>query len=673
MRQGQRDVSAVTADEAGDGHGQRLAFQIGRQAGDDDRDVGIAHRCHRLVEQRLGGRHPEQAEAFVVRHMVQRDRDGLGRAVAVHRHLDAALGQRAVVQHLAAQRDAGAVVRGAILPALRLVDDQAVLAGAGGDEFAGPVRLERADWQAGRDGGAVEIEVDAAVLPGDRRGAAIIGAQAGLAARAQGGFGDDDRGSVGERGALRIADVGGAEARAYAVERGDRADRGAVVIALKHAEVVGVSADDRDLRAGLQRQPVGGVLEQHDRLAGRLQRDRLMGGRADLIGADAAVRAGAAERDAQRLACAEGAGERGVDLGLGDQALFQRLGQRGIGAAAIDVGAAAHRRRRAAGGVEAIMVIAADVADRVAVRHRKAGKAPVAAQALVHQRRRGAGGDAMDAVIGAHQRHRPAFGDRAAEGGEIGRFEIAWGRIDVEAVAAGFGAAVDGEVLRRGDDARVGGVGPLQPLHERDAQCAGEIRVLAVRLLPAAPARIAEDVDVGRPDGEALVDAAVRGDGLRIELGARLGRDDGADLPQQIGVPGGGKADRLREDGRLAVAGEAVEAFVPPVVGGQADGGIGGRGALQLRGLLFGRHRGDGGGDGVGRLREQQEGGDHSGAPMMVRATTRRREEGVRLGCPARFVTPDLVRGPPGREGSVRASCHPPRRGVDPGTGTPSK
>ncbi len=47
-----------------------------------------------------------------------------------------------------------------------------------------------------------------------------------------------------------------------------------------------------------------------------------MGGRADLIGADAAVGAGAAERDAQRLARAEGAGERGVDLGLGDQALL---------------------------------------------------------------------------------------------------------------------------------------------------------------------------------------------------------------------------------------------------------------------------------------------------------------------------------------------------------------
>ncbi|PAV92814.1 hypothetical protein WR25_00109 [Diploscapter pachys] len=35
--------------------------------------------------------------------------------------------------------------------------------------------------------------------------------------------------------------------------------------------------------------------------------------------------------------------------------------------------------------------------------------------------------------------------------------------------------------------------------------------------------------------------------------------------------------------------------------------------------------------------------------------------------CPPYFVTPDLVRGPPGREGTARGSGCPPRRGVDPG------
>ena len=260
------------------------------------------------------------------------------------------------------------------------------------------------------------------------------------------------------------------------------------------------------------------------------------------------------------------------------------------------------------------MVIAADVADRVAVRHRKAGKAPVAAQALVHQRRRGAGVDAVDAVIGAHQRHRPAFGDRAAEGGEIRCFEIAWGRIDVETVATGFGTAVDGEVLRRGDDARVRGVGALQPLHEGDAQCAGEIRVLAVGLLPAAPARIAEDVDVGRPDGQALIQAPIGVQRPRIELRPRFDRDDIADLPDQIGVPRRGHAHGLREDGRRPVARDAVQPLAPPVIGGQVQRRLG-RGLVdQLRRLLRDgqllRLRGKRGGGGLTGGGEEEK-GDH--------------------------------------------------------------
>ena len=39
---------------------------------------------------------------------------------------------------------------------------------------------------------------------------------------------------------------------------------------------------------------------------------------------------------------------------------------------------------------------------------------------------------------------------------------------------------------------------------------AGEERIFAVGFLAAAPARIAKDVDVGRPEIEALEDLAVR-------------------------------------------------------------------------------------------------------------------------------------------------------------------
>ena len=46
------------------------------------------------------------------------------------------------------------------------------------------------------------------------------------------------------------------------------------------------------------------------------------------------------------------------------------------------------------------------------------------------------------------------LGDRGAKGGQVGVFEIVRRDIDVDAVAGGFGAAVHGVVLGRGDDAR---------------------------------------------------------------------------------------------------------------------------------------------------------------------------------------------------------------------------
>ena len=73
-------------------------------------------------------------------------------------------------------------------------------------------------------------------------------------------------------------------------------------------------------------------------------------------------------------------------------------------------------------------------------------------------------------------------------------------------MARGLGAAVHGEVLGRGDDAVVLRIVALHAGDEGDAHARGEERIFAVGFLAAAPARIAEDVDVGRPEVEALED-----------------------------------------------------------------------------------------------------------------------------------------------------------------------
>ena len=129
-----------------------------------------------------------------------------------------------------------------------------------------------------------------------------------------------------------------------------------------------------------------------------------------------------------------------------------------------------------------------------------------------------------------------------------------------------------GEVLGAGVGFQHGRLGiALQAAHDRHAQLAGEIRVFAVGFHPAAPARVAEDVDVGRPKRKSLIlPHRSRFAGLAV-LDPGLvgnGREHGFDL---FRIERGGHADGLREHRGAAVAGYAVQRFVPPVVGGDAE------------------------------------------------------------------------------------------------------
>src|SRR3546814_10209630 len=100
---------------------------------------------------------------------------------------------------------------------------------------------------------------------------------------------------------------------------------------------------------------------------------------------------------------------------------------------------------------------------------------------------------------------------------------------------------------------------PLQPLHRRNAEFADEAGVLAERLLDAAPARVARDVDDGR---ESEVHAAC----------AHLARDQRVDVADEIGIPGRGEPDGLREGGRV-LRRETVERFLVKE-DGDAEAGV---------------------------------------------------------------------------------------------------
>src|ERR1700735_4745165 len=97
------------------------------------------------------------------------------------------------------------------------------------------------------------------------------------------------------------------------------------------------------------------------------------------------------------------------------------------------------------------------------------------------------------------------------------------------------------------------------------AHAAREKRIFAVGLLPAAPAGVAEDVDVGRPEVEAFKDIAVAcAHGLHMLDAAFCADDDGHGM-NGLRIEGSAEADGLREL-RCAVCSAAVERLAPPIV-----------------------------------------------------------------------------------------------------------
>ena len=185
----------------------------------------------------------------------------------------------------------------------------------------------------------------------------------------------------------------------------------------------------------------------------------------------------------------DGVDEGGVSLALAE--------------AAFEIGAGLHGVGGGVGHVGRVVVAGDDVGDGGAIADDVAVEVPGVAEVILQEHGVGAGGGAVDGVVGAHHGLRVGLRDGGAEGGQVGVFEIVRGDVDVELVAERLGAAVHGVVLGRGDDAEVAGIVALHAADESDSHAAGEEGIFAVGFLAAAPAGIAKDVDIGRPEGEA--------------------------------------------------------------------------------------------------------------------------------------------------------------------------
>ena len=157
-------------------------------------------------------------------------------------------------------------------------------------------------------------------------------------------------------------------------------------------------------------------------------------------------------------------------------------------------------------------------------------------------------------------------------------------------VAVAFGARVYGEMLGAGGGLQGIGIVALHTLNKADAEAARQERILAVSFVATAPAGIAEDVDVGGPDGQTLENVAVAVGAAHIVLAASLNADSVADLLHHVLVKGGGHADGLGEDGGSARAADTVDALAPPVVSGDAQTLDRGSPAQHLADLLVQGH-----------------------------------------------------------------------------------
>src|SRR5579863_8186649 len=161
-----------------------------------------------------------------------------------------------------------------------------------------------------------------------------------------------------------------------------------------------------------------------------------------------------------------------------------------------------------------------------------------------------------------------------AESRQVRIPEIVRGGIDVGLVARGLGTAVDRVMLGRGDRTKVFRVVTLNAFDKGGAEPTSQERIFPVGFLAASPARIAKDVDVGRPDGESVVAIVIIvGDGV-VVFGARFSRDDFADGVEKGRVPGSGldlilrgrwgrrRGGRLRSCGKSEHEGDREEGWM---------------------------------------------------------------------------------------------------------------
>ena len=106
----------------------------------------------------------------------------------------------------------------------------------------------------------------------------------------------------------------------------------------------------------------------------------------------------------------------------------------------------------------------------------------------------------------------------------------------------------------------------MKPLNICHAQSRSQHRILPVGLMSPSPARIAEDIDIGSPEGQSLINIMIFMLLRLLILGATLHCDRLTDLLQQLRIKGCSQTDRLWKHGRPAGSCHSMQRLIPPII-----------------------------------------------------------------------------------------------------------
>ena len=149
-----------------------------------------------------------------------------------------------------------------------------------------------------------------------------------------------------------------------------------------------------------------------------------------------------------------------------------------------------------------VLALVVEIIDSIAIGKHNAVEPPLAAQDVHQQAVAGATGDALVAVVGTHHLAHIALLHQRLEGGQIGFPQIAHGDGGIVGVAERLGPAMHGIVLGTGVGLVILVIVALHAQNGLYAQDGIQVGVFTTGLLTTSPTRVAEDVDIGTPEGQ---------------------------------------------------------------------------------------------------------------------------------------------------------------------------